>query len=206
LNPVLFQIIIFSFTFKQIRPCLLTLLHNVVGVSNGVVHHGDDRQPFQNGPSMHLPYAPAAWRVLSDSTGKWTISLILISQNGQNCWAAHLAFVFPPHLPLSCPSFSTVFRSFIRTACFRNLRDVYRAHPTERRDSCGFQPPSASGSTARLTLVTTAEIRHRYFSKKSNLYQLNLNSSWDFISIDEADIRYMKFCLIKQNKKAKSLV
>jgi hypothetical protein len=45
---------------------------------------------------MHLPYAPAAWRVLSDSTGKWTISLILISQNGQNCWAAHLAFVCPP--------------------------------------------------------------------------------------------------------------
>jgi hypothetical protein len=68
-------------------------------------------------------------------------------------------------LPLSCPSFSTVFRSFIRTACFRNLRDVYQAHPTARRDSCRFQPPSASGSTAQLRLVITAQIRHRYFLK-----------------------------------------
>jgi hypothetical protein len=99
--------------FKQIRPCLL---HNFVCVSNGVVHHGDDRQPFQNGPPMHLSYAPAAWRVLSDSTGKWTISLILISQK----WTELLGGTFGVCLSPPFATFVSIFFdrvSFVHPNC-----------------------------------------------------------------------------------------
>ncbi len=125
----------------------------------------------RDGDSKWRANAPAVrtcWRVLSDSTGNRTISLILISKNDQN-WAANLSFVCFPLFATFVSIFSAVFRPFIRTARFRNLRDVYRTHPTARRDSCGLQPPSASGSTAYPHTCYTSSI----FSKQSNLYQLN---------------------------------
>jgi hypothetical protein len=104
--------------------------------------------------------------------------------------------LFPPFATFVSIFFGRV--SFVHPNClFLKLAwCIYRTHPTARRDSCGLQPPSTSGSTAPHTCHNCRD-PSSIFSKKSNLYQLNFNSSWDFISIDEADIRYTKFCLMR---------
>jgi hypothetical protein len=121
------------------------LLHNFVGASNGLFHHGDGRQPFQNGPSMwpsdmHLPYAPAAWWVLSDSTGNNGPFLLSSFLKMSRAAGRHICRLFI--------SPSDHFRVHLFRPCFVRSSELpvvfetcvsYQAHPTTRRDSCGHR-------------------------------------------------------------------